>query len=188
MRVTVADQQIRDAFAKVRHMPAFEESGALVAQGRRPLEMIQAMCLHPEILRCLGEWGRGIYPGGLLERSVKEFVILEASRRNDCQFCRQSHVDFIRGLGIAADPLATVVDPVAAGRSARETLAIEYTDLAMSGSNAIPDEFFAKLKQSFSDPEIVELTYTIGMINLLNLFNNCLQIRYHGECAVAPPS
>jgi alkylhydroperoxidase family enzyme len=183
MRVTVEDQTIRSAFEKVRHMAAFEESSALFAQGQRPLEMIQAMCLHPEILRCFGEWGKGVYPGGLLERSVKEFIILEASRRNDCQFCRQSHIDFIRTLNIAQDPLKTVLDPSAAGRTEREKLAIEYTALAMKNSNNIPDAFFARLKQHFTDPEIVEMTFTIGMINLLNMFNNCLQVRYHGECA-----
>jgi alkylhydroperoxidase family enzyme len=187
MRVSVHEKQIREAFEKVKHMDAFEESRALFARGKNPLEMIQAMCLHPEILRCFGEWGKGVYPGGLLERSIKEFIILEASRRNDCQFCRQSHIDFIRNLGIAADPLATVTDPAQAGRTERERLAIEYTALAMSGGgNDIPDAFFARLKQNFTDPEIVEMTFTIGMINLLNMFNNCLQVRYHAECALAP--
>lgn len=188
MRVAVSDAQIRDAFEKVKHMAAFEESRALFAQGKRPLEMIQAMCLHPEILRCFGEWGKGVYPGGLLERSVKEFIILEASRRNNCQFCQQSHIDFIRNLNIASDPLATVTDPAAAGRTEREKLAIEYTGMATQGgpgsANNIPDAFFAKLRQHFTDAEIVEMTFTIGMINLLNLFNNCLQVRYHGECAL----
>jgi AhpD family alkylhydroperoxidase len=185
MRVTVSDSQIRSAFEKVKHMAAFEESRALFATGQRPLEMIQAMCLHPEILRCFGEWGKGVYPGGLLERSIKEFIILEASRRNNCQFCRQSHIDFIRNMGIANDPLAAVTSPAATKRTEREKLAIEYTGLAMSGSNTIPDEFFTRLKKNFTDPEIVEMTFTIGMINLLNLFNNCLQVTYHGECALA---
>lgn len=186
MRVTVDDAAIRAAFENVKHMAAFEESRALFAKGRRPLEMIQAMCLHPEILRCFGEWGKGVYPGGMLERSIKEFIILEASRRNDCQFCRQSHIDFIRNLGIAPDPLATVADPAAANRTVREQLAIEYTGLAMKDSNGIPDAFFAKLKANFNDAEIVEMTFTIGMINLLNMFNNCLQVRYHSECRLMP--
>ncbi len=29
------------------------------------------------------------------------------------------------------------------------------------------------------------MTFTIGMINMLNMFNNSLRVRYHGECAVA---
>ncbi len=27
----------------------------------------------------------------------------------------------------------------------------------------------------------MELTFLIGYINMLNLFNNCLQVRYNGE-------
>ncbi len=45
----------------------------------------------------------------------------------------------------------------------------------------MPDEFFERLKAQFSEPEIVELTFLIGFINMLNLFNNCLQVTYHGE-------
>ena len=29
-----------------------------------------------------------------------------------------------------------------------------------------------------------KLTFLIGYINMLNLFNNCLQVRYNGEYAI----
>ena len=75
--------------------------------------MIQAMCLRPEILRAFAGFGGAVYPGGLLERRVKEPVIISASK--------------------------------------------------------------------FTDPELVELTFLIGYITMLNLFNNLLGVRYHGE-------
>jgi alkylhydroperoxidase family enzyme len=54
----------------------------------------------------------------------------------------------------------------------------------MGDSNAIPDALAEQLKGEFSDPELVELTFLIGYINMLNLFNNCLGVRYHGEYRV----
>jgi hypothetical protein len=48
----------------------------------------------------------------------------------------------------------------------------------MFRTNCSPD-----LKQLFLEPEIVELTFLIGFINMLNLFNNCLQVRYHDDYA-----
>ena len=54
----------------------------------------------------------------------------------------------------------------------------------MADSNAIPPALAAELKERFSDPELVELTFLIGYINMLNLFNNCLDVRYHGEYAL----
>jgi hypothetical protein len=54
----------------------------------------------------------------------------------------------------------------------------------MADSNAIPPAVASELKEWFSDPELVELTFLIGYINMLNLFNNCLDVRYHGEYAL----
>ena len=39
----------------------------------------------------------------------------------------------------------------------------------------------AEIHAEFTDPELIELTFLIGYINLLNLFNNSLGVRYHGD-------
>lgn len=54
----------------------------------------------------------------------------------------------------------------------------------MTDSNHIPDALRAELKEVFSEPELVELSFLIGFINMLNLFNNLLDVRYSGEYAV----
>ena len=54
----------------------------------------------------------------------------------------------------------------------------------MTDSNRIPEPLMLELKERFSDAELVELTFLIGYINMLNLFNNCLGVRYSGEYAV----
>ena len=51
MRVTVTQEQIRSAFEAVKDDPSFDESRGLWERGRPPVEMVQAMCLRPEILR-----------------------------------------------------------------------------------------------------------------------------------------
>lgn len=181
MRVKVSVEHVRAVFGGVAHDPSLAESRALADQGRLPVEMLQAMSLRPELLRAFAGFGEALYPGGLLERSVKELVILEASRANACQFCTESHVAMIRRLGIAAEPLAALDD--AEARTGRERLALEYTRAAMHDSNRVPDELFDRLKRQFSEPEIVELTFLIGFINMLNLFNNCLQVRYDDDYA-----
>ncbi|HEY7847254.1 MAG TPA: carboxymuconolactone decarboxylase family protein [Candidatus Limnocylindria bacterium] len=182
MRVTVSPDQIRSAFEAVKDDPSFDESRGLWERGRPPVEMIQAMCLRPEILRAFAGFGGAVYPGGLLERRVKELVIIAASRSNACQFCERSHCDLVDIAGILAEPLTLVDEPERL--AIRERLALEYTRAAMGDSNAIPDALAEQLKGEFSDPELVELTFLIGYINMLNLFNNCLGVRYHGEYRV----
>ena len=179
MRVTVTPAQVQAAFEAVKDDPSFDESRGLWERGQPPVEMIQAMCLRPEILRAFAGFGGAVYPGGLLERRVKELVIITASERNDCQFCTNSHCDLVDIADIVDDPLIVIEDT--SGLVPRERLAIEYTRAAMHDSNAIPAAMSQQLHEHFSDPELVELSFLIGYINMLNLFNNLLHVRYHGE-------
>jgi AhpD family alkylhydroperoxidase len=148
--------------------------------------MIQAMCLRPEILRAFAGFGGAVYPGGLLERRVKELVIIAASQHNACQFCTASHCDLVDLAGIVDDPLVAVAN--AGSLVPRERIAIEYTRAAMTSSNDVPEPLAAQLREHFTDPELVELSFLIGYINMLNLFNNLLQVRYNGEYAVLRPA
>lgn len=187
MRVTVSPQQIRTAFEVVKDDPSFDESRGLWERGRPPVEMIQAMCLRPEILRAFAGFGGCVYPGGLLERRVKELVIIAASHANDCQFCTESHCDLVGLAGILEAPLALVAQPAAL--APRERLAVEFTHAAMRDSNHVPEALWSQVREAFTDPEVVELAFLVGYINMLNLFNNTLGIRYSGEYGVlAAPS
>ena len=106
-------------------------------------------------------------------------MIITASDHNDCQFCTNSHCDLVDIGDIVSEPLVAIADPGAL--PPRERLAIEYTKAAMADSNAVPDALMADLSTHFSDPELVELSFLIGYINMLNLFNNLLHVRYRGE-------
>jgi alkylhydroperoxidase family enzyme len=186
MRVTVTAEQIQSAFEDVMDDPSFDESRGLWERGRPPVEMIQAMCLRPEILRAFAGFGNCVYPGGLLERRVKELVIIAASKTNACQFCTDSHCDLVDIADIVKDPLVAIEH--LESLAPRERFAVEYTRAAMVDSNAIPEPLAQRLHEQFSDPELVELTFLIGFINMLNLFNNCLEVRYHGDYSVLRPA
>ena len=182
MRVTVSPAQIQSAFEAVKDDPSFDESRGLWERGRPPVEMIQAMCLRPEILQAFAGFGNAVYPGGLLERRVKELVIITASTANDCQFCTHSHCDLVDIADIVKDPLVVIEHPESL--APRERLAVEYTRAVMADSNAIPAPLAQQLHEQFRDPELVELTFLVGYINMLNLFNNALDVRYNGEYSV----
>jgi len=83
------------------------------------------------------------------------------------------------------DPLVAIEHPDSL--APRERLAIVYTRAAMADSNLIREPLAQQLHELFSDPELVELTFLIGYINMLNLFNNSLQVRYNGEYSVLKP-
>jgi alkylhydroperoxidase family enzyme len=81
----------------------------------------------------------------------------------------------MQGLGIGTD-LSPETQP-----TERERVALEYAEQMTRDANRIPDASFERLHAVFTDAEIVALTFHIGFITMLNLFNNALQVRYQGE-------
>lgn len=181
MRVTADAATVRRAFEPLRTSPAFTESAARVAAGGAPLEMLQAMSLRPELLRAFGAISEAIYPGGIVEREVKELIILDVSQRNRCQFCASSHEDMARALGMGDAPLELLnqLDRL----PERQRLAVEYARAVTRDSNRVPESLIASLRGAFSEAEIVEVTAMIGLITMLNLFNNALEVRYGADLA-----
>jgi 4-carboxymuconolactone decarboxylase len=181
VRVTVTPDQIRAAFEAVKDDPSFDESRGLWERGKPPVEMLQAMCLRPEALRAFAGFGGSVYPGGLIERRVKELVIIAASQANECQFCLNAHVDIvdIEGIVVDVEPIGLLDDETV--MTPREAAAVAYTRAAMADSNAVPAALQGRLHELYTDPELVELTFLIGYITMLNTFNNLLGVRYHGD-------
>ena len=116
---------------------------------------------------------------------MKELVIITSSKINECQFCTSSHCDLVDIAGIVAEPLV-VIEPHES-LVPRERIALAYTRAVMADSNHIPEPLSRELHEHFTDPEIVELTFLIGYINMLNLFNNALGVRYNGEYSLLRP-
>ena len=160
---------------------AFKETVGLVARGKSPHDMIRAMAAYPPILAAMETLGQGVYPGGSLPRELKELVLLQSSIHNACQFCTQSHIDIARGLGMGDEPVALLEDLDRLPEAHR--VALEYTAAVRSDANRISDSQFESLREQFCDAEIVELTILVGYINMLNWFNNALQVEYRGELA-----
>lgn len=179
MRITIDQETVKKSFDAVKADESLSESRQLQEKGFPVVEMLQALAMRPEIMESFATFGKGVYPGGLLDRTLKEKVILKASLLNECQFCATSHISLMRQLGISDDPVVAVENTDLL--SPREKVALQYTEVVTRDSNRVTDQLFSELRQHFNDPEIVELTFLIGFINMLNRFNNALGIRYNGD-------
>ncbi len=172
-------KSLTDLFASYPKSRFFAESKKLWQQKRPTAEMIQAFSLRPEIMAGLAVLGEGLYPGGLLERSIGERTLLEISRLNECQFCATSHEFYTKALGISETPLEDLDS--GGGLTPRERAAVAYARAIHADSNRIPAEVKKRLAEVFTEEEVVELTFTIGIFNALNWFNNALENHYAGE-------
>ena len=177
MRITIDPALVSKNFAAFKDNSSLQESAQLFAEGSPIAEMIQAFAMNRNVLSAFAGFDK-IYPHGNLERGILEKAILCISQRNACQFCVQSHLDITGSLGISN---TSANDHGAPEHSARECLALEYSQAVHRDSNRVPEELYKRLRGAFTDAELVELTFLIGFINMLNWFNNALGVRYHRE-------
>ena len=179
MRIKTNQEQLTKAFASLEHNESFQEINSILKQGGQAHDMVKAMAMYPPLLEAMETLGDAVYPGGSLPRELKELIILQSSINNSCQFCTNSHIDIAKGLGISNDPLNMLQEK--SNLKPEYACAIDYLHAIFEDSNKIPDAMFDGLREHFSEAQIVELTFLIGYINMLNWFNNALQVEYRGE-------
>ena len=181
MRIKTETEQLKQAFQNLAENESFKETNERLKNGEEPHDMVKTMAMSEHVLKAMLALGDEVYPGGSLPRQLKELVILNSSIHNSCQFCTKSHIDITKGLGISDDPEAFI--------SQRDKLndcdqaALAYQDAVIADSNCVSEETISGLRIHFSESEIVELTFLIGYINMLNWFNNALGVEYRGELA-----
>lgn len=64
----------------------------------------------------------------------------------------------------------------------REALAVELAERIARDPHSVTTEFWAGLKQEFSDDELVEMTFACSIFNWGNKFNITMQLDTDGVC------
>jgi alkylhydroperoxidase family enzyme len=67
-----------------------------------------------------------------------------------------------------------------------ERVALEYAERMTITGQKVDDALFARLKQHYSEPQIVELTAAIALENFRSKFNPALGIEAQGFCLLPP--
>jgi alkylhydroperoxidase family enzyme len=70
--------------------------------------------------------------------------------------------------------------------SEAEKVALELADRATELPHDVSDELFERLREHYSEAEIVELSYIVAMENFRSRFNRTLRIEAQGFYCVVP--
>jgi alkylhydroperoxidase family enzyme len=65
-----------------------------------------------------------------------------------------------------------------------ERLALEYAERMTITGQKVDDALFARLKQHYTEPQIVELTAAIALENFRSKFNPALGVEAQGFCLI----
>src|SRR5205085_2937001 len=117
-----------------------------------------------------------------LPKRALELAIVTVSQLNACHYCVAHHKPFLAVEGVSpagADRLLDYqghpeLDEV-------DKLVVEYAIAAWEQPTRIPDALFTRLREHFSEAQIVELTLRITLCGFFNKFNDALQIEEEPE-------
>jgi AhpD family alkylhydroperoxidase len=120
----------------------------------------------PETTKAMYGLERAVRNSGL-EHSLLELVKMRASQINGCAFCLDMHSKDARAAGETEQRLYTLK----AWRetpffSDRERAALEWTEsLTLVARSHVPDDLFDRVRQHFTETELVDLTFAVVAIN-----------------------
>lgn len=115
---------------------------------------------------------------GTLEPALRCLVELRISQMNRCGFCLAMHADTGREVGVPQQKL----DTVAGWReddqfSDRERVALELAEVVTEAiDSGVPDALWDRGEELFTETELADLLYLIGVMNLFNRLNVAAQV------------
>ncbi|MGO4331845.1 carboxymuconolactone decarboxylase family protein [Cupriavidus sp. 2TAF22] len=108
-----------------------------------------------------------------LPKELVDLVYLRVSQMNGCAFCIDMHSRDLLKSGLAADKLVLVPVWRDAGEvfSARERTALAWAEtVTRVAETGVPDADYEAAAAGFSEKELADLTYAIGLMNAFNRF------------------
>lgn len=124
-----------------------------------------------------------------LEPVLRSLVTVRVSQINWCEFCidinsatlaeRAGSMDKVLALAEWRDsPLFTEL----------ERVALEYAECVTAPGSRVPAELMDRVKERFSEEQLLELTALIAFQNMSTKFNSALAIAPQGFCQLPPRS
>lgn len=169
--------------ARVRNIPSTElppDQAAIYerfADGYGPFRNQVAVFAHvPAAMRHLMSMLMELREAATLPKRYLEIAIVVVSQLNECHYCVAHHKPFLAVEGISSEGIDRLQEADNPELDDVDRLVVEYAQAAWETPNRIRDSVFERLRQHFSEAQIVELTLRITLCGFFNRFNDALQI------------
>ncbi len=112
----------------------------------------------------------------VLSKRSLELGLVTVSLLNKCTYCVSHHAPKLAIQGVSEEGAERLLDYKDHPElDAVDKLVVEYAIAVTNKWNTTRDEIFDRLKEHFSEAQIVELTWRIALCGAFNRFNDILQ-------------
>ena len=123
---------------------------------------MQIWSLQPELGAAATRLVDAAYNKSILPVRVREAARMRIAQLNDCTVCLTFRADKVRAQGLDEDFYRAVESRADGALDEQERLAVEYAERFAVDHTSIDDAFVERLRASFTDPEIFDLTVCLS--------------------------
>ena len=149
-------------------------------------EIVRVWGLRPGMGKAVQGISYAVYSQSQLPARVREAARMRIAQINDCVVCRGWRIPELAEQGVTEELYEHVDDPDAGDYSEQERLAIEFAERFALNHRSLDDAFFVRLREHFTDPEILDLTICVG--NWLAFGRLTMVLDLDEACATRPRS
>jgi uncharacterized peroxidase-related enzyme len=157
---------------KMQGYGAFENQGGVMAH-------------RPPIYKNTWQMLTELAEEGVLSKRHLELCLVTASLLNHCTYCVSHHAPKLAVVGVSEAGAQRLLDYKDHPEFDEiDKLVVEYAIAVTNNWNRTRDEMFVRLKQHFTEAQIVEMTWRTALCGAFNRFNDILQLEIEDGVSV----
>ncbi len=143
---------------------------------------------YPPAPRPVLDFFHAVYTQSSIPKRLLELAILRASLGLQSEYCLTLHKAFALEHGVSYDEIMSLTeDPRHTRFSEPERAILDYAAQFTSDARGVTDELFARIRQHFSEAEILNVSLLIGLAQLFGCLSDALQIPMDASSPVKQP-
>ena len=140
--------------------------------GREPqtgsgIEPMEIWAHQPKMMMGMGKFNQTVRKRKSVDERLRNLLELKGAQMIGCEFCVDLGSQICRNSGLSDEELLALPRYRQCDLfTEREKLALDYTVAVMRTPVEVSDELFARMKEHFSDEQMVEITALLTLVNL----------------------
>jgi AhpD family alkylhydroperoxidase len=147
-----------------RMMKKMTGRGPQTGSGIEPMEI---WAYQPKMMMGMGRFNQAVRKSHSVEERVKNLIELKGAQMIGCEFCVDLGSQICRNSGLSDQELLALPDYRSSDLFTDiEKVALDYTVAVMRTPVEVTDELFARMREHFSEKQLVEITAHLTLVNL----------------------
>lgn len=140
--------------------------------GRAPqrgsgIEPIEIWAYQPKMMMGMGWFNQAIRKGNSVDERLRNLIQLKGGQMIGCEYCVDLGSQICRNSGLSDEELLALPNYRSSDLfSDREKVTLDFTVAVMRTPVEVNDELFARMKEHFSDKQMVEIVALLTLVNV----------------------